>query len=102
MFVFQIVSSEHHADKFSFIKHITRHIGNMMYKTDVDALLIQIPAEKLGFDQSDFNVSSYGNRAYRSLQKMYLSIIWHSSIVSGGSVSSVTRFGEISPLWQKM
>ena len=70
MFVFQIVASDYHTDKDSIMKQLCRHIGNMMYKTDVDTLMIKIPAERLSLDPSDFNISTgFGNRAYRTLHR---------------------------------
>ena len=75
MFVFQIVSSDEHSDKLSFLKQLCRHIANSMFRQDTDTYLRQMRAEDLGLESSDLTVSNFGTRAYRSLHRKVLQIL---------------------------
>ena len=69
IFVFQIVSSDEHADKLSFLKQLCRNIANNMFKSGTETYLRQMRAEELGLESSDISASNFGSRAYRSLHR---------------------------------
>ena len=66
MFVFQIASEE--MEKSHFLRLLCRNIASTMCRPDPDTYLRRLPAEELGLEPADFNVSNFSS-TYRTLQK---------------------------------
>jgi hypothetical protein len=68
MFVFQLASDD--VDKSTFLKILCRTIASTMCRPDPDTYLRQMKAEELGLEPSDFIVSGFTTRTYRTIKKV--------------------------------